>query len=94
MGKVISRGDRTGFYAKGGSDKMYGKGTAHEAIAGVSGKEANSGAGGKAATRIGPSKSAYTEGVKMADGGSQQMFTKGHAGKKVPGVSGKATQEG
>ena len=30
----------------------------------------------------------------FAKGGDTKMFGKGHAGKKVPGISGKATQEG
>jgi hypothetical protein len=79
MPKVISSGDRPGFFAQGGKTKMFGKGTAGEAAEGVSGKESNSPAGG---------------GDKFAKGGSGHMFGKGSAGKKVPGISGKATQEG
>jgi hypothetical protein len=95
MAKEMSRSEKPEFFAKGGTTKMFEKGTAHEAQSGVSGKAANGGADGVVADRIGPEKEAYTEGVRMADGGgSSEMFGKGHAGKKVPGISGKATQEG
>lgn len=95
MGKVMSESARPDFFAKGGTTKMFEKGTAHDAESGVSGKSANGGADGVVADRIGPEKESYTEGVRMADGGgSSEMFGKGHAGKKVPGISGKATQEG
>jgi hypothetical protein len=79
MGRVISSGERPGFFAKGGTGKMFGKGTAGEAAEGVSGKESNSPPGGS---------------DKWASGGKGKMFGKGSAGKKVPGISGKATQEG
>jgi hypothetical protein len=79
MGKVISSGDKPGFFAQGGKTKMFGKGTAGDAAEGVSGKESNSPAGGSA---------------KFASGGKTGMFGKGQAGKKVPGISGKATQSG
>jgi hypothetical protein len=79
MGRVISSGDKPGFFAQGGKTKMFGKGTAGEATEGVSGKESNSPSGGS---------------DKWASGGKGKMFGKGSAGKKVPGISGKATQEG
>jgi hypothetical protein len=95
MAKEMSRSEKPEFFAKGGTTKMFEKGTAHEAQSGVSGKAANGGADGVVADRIGPEHESYTEGVRMADGGgSSEMFGKGHAGKKVPGISGKATQEG
>ena len=95
MGKVMSENAKPDMFAKGGTGKMFGKGTAHAAESGVSGKSSNSGGSGVTADRIGPEKEAYTEGFKMADGGkSGQMFGKGHAGKKIPGVSGKESQEG
>ena len=95
MGKEMSRSEKPEFFAKGGTGKMFEKGTAHEALSGVSGKASNGGASGEVADRIGPEKEAYTEGVRMAEGGgSNEMFGKGHAGKKVPNISGKATQEG
>jgi hypothetical protein len=79
MGKVLSSGDKSGFFAKGGTGKMFGKGTAGKAAEGVSGKESNSPPGGS---------------EKWPKGGSGSMFGKGSAGKKVPGISGKATQSG
>jgi hypothetical protein len=95
VGKEMSRSEKPEFFASGGKTKMFGKGTAHEALSGVSGKSDNGGADGVVADRIGPEKEAYTEGVRMADGGgSSEMFGKGHAGKKVPGISGKESQEG
>lgn len=95
MGKVMKESASPDMFAKGGTGKMFEKGTAHAAQSGVSGKASNGGADGVVADRIGPEKEAYTEGVRMADGGgSSEMFGKGHAGKKVPGISGKATQEG
>lgn len=95
MAKEINRSERPEFFAAGGKNKMFERGTAHDALDGVSGKSANGGEDGVVATRIGPEKEAYTEGVRMADGGgSNEMFGKGHAGKKVPDISGKATQEG
>lgn len=95
MPKQMSESERPDFFAKGGNTKMFEKGTAHDAQSGVSGKASNGGADGVVADRIGGDKEAYTEGVRMADGGgSSEMFGKGHAGKKVPGISGKASQEG
>lgn len=95
MPREMERSERPDFFAKGGSNKMFEKGTAHEALAGVSGKAANGGADGVVADRIGGEKEAYTEGFRMAEGGGgNEMFDKGHAGKKVPGISGKASQAG
>lgn len=95
MPREMERSERPDFFAKGGSNKMFEKGTAHEAQSGVSGKASNGGASGVTADRIGGEKEAYTEGVKMAEGGgSNEMFGKGHAGKKVPDISGKASQNG
>jgi hypothetical protein len=79
MGKVISSGDKPGFFAKGGTGKMFGKGKAGEAASGQSGKESQQPPG---------------SGDKFASGGKGHMFGKGSAGKKVPGVSGKETQSG
>ena len=96
MSKIIKeKQERPEFFAKGGSTKMFGKGTAHSALSGVSGKADNGGtAGSEPASRIGTPNEAYTEGVRYLEGGSGHMFGKGHAGKKVPGISGKETQEG
>jgi hypothetical protein len=78
MGKVISSGDKPGFFPAGGKTKMFGKGTAGRSVEGQSGKESNSPPGGN---------------EKFASGGSGKMFGKGHAGKMTPGVSGKQSQE-
>lgn len=95
MPKQMSQSEKPDFFAKGGSGKMFEKGTAHEAQSGVSGKSSNGGADGVVADRIGPEHEEYTSGVRMAEGGgSNEMFGKGHAGKKVPNISGKASQEG
>jgi hypothetical protein len=77
MGKVISSGDKPGFFPKGGSGKMFGKGSAGKVVPGVSGKQSNSPPGGSA---------------KFAEGGSGRMFGKGSANKAVPGQSGKSGQ--
>jgi hypothetical protein len=74
MGKVISSGDKPGFFAKGGTGKMFGKGTAGKAEEGVSGKESNSPPGGS---------------DKFASGGKGHMFGKQSANKATPGQSGK-----
>ena len=96
MSKVIKEKEaRPDFFAKGGTTGMFGKGTAHSALSGVSGKSDNGGtAGSEAADRIGTPNEGYTSGVRYIEGGDTHMFGKGHAGKKVPGVSGKETQEG
>ena len=47
MGKIVSKSDRPGFFAKGGDGKMYGKGSAGPAESGSSGKESNDLGGGK-----------------------------------------------
>ena len=75
MGKVLSSGDKPGFFAKGGTGKMFGKGTAGKAADGVSGKESNSPPGGS---------------EKFASGGKGHMFGKQSASKATPGQSGKA----
>jgi hypothetical protein len=96
MGKEGKRSERPEFFAKGGSTGMFGKGHADPARSEYSGK-ASQGENEGASTNAPPSgeKDAYTSKIKMAKaGGSNEMFGKGHAGKKVPGISGKATQEG
>ena len=77
MGKVLSSGDKPGFFAKGGSGKMFGKGSAGKVTPGQSGKESNSPPGGS---------------DKFASGGSGKMFGKGNANKMTPGQSGKESQ--
>ena len=74
MGKVLSSGDKPGFFAKGGTGKMFGKGTVGKVTPGQSGKESNSPNGGSA---------------KFAAGGSGKMFGKQTANKMTPGQSGK-----
>lgn len=75
MGKVISSGDKPGFFAKGGTGKMFGKGQASESVAGQSGRESQGGAGGS---------------DKFAKGGTGKMFGKQSANKMTPGQSGKS----
>jgi len=75
MGKVLSSGDKPGFFAKGGTGKMFGKGGAGDAASGVSGKESNA-----------PSGSSD----KFASGGKTKMFGKQTANKMTPGQSGKS----
>jgi hypothetical protein len=74
MGKVISSGDKPGFFPKGGSGKMFGKGQSAEADSGQSGKDSQGGAGGS---------------DKFASGGKGKMFGKQTANKMTPGQSGK-----
>jgi hypothetical protein len=74
MGKVLSSGDKPGFFAKGGSGKMFGKGGAGKAVEGTSGKQSNSPPGAS---------------DKFASGGSGKMFGKQSANKMTPGQSGK-----
>jgi hypothetical protein len=74
MGKVISSGDKPGFFAAGGKGKMFSKGHAGRAAEGQSGKESNSPPGGS---------------EKFASGGSGKMFGKQSANKATPGQSGK-----
>jgi hypothetical protein len=74
MGKVISSGDKPGFFPKGGSGKMFGKGGAGDAESGQSGKDSNA-----------PSGSSD----KFASGGKGKMFGKQTANKMTPGQSGK-----
>jgi len=74
MGKVLSSGDKPGFFAKGGTGKMFGKGGAGDAESGVSGKQSNA-----------PSGSSD----KFASGGKTKMFGKQTANKMTPGQSGK-----
>jgi len=95
MPKTISQSERPDFFAKGGTQHMFGKGSTGKAAPGVSGKQSMSGAGedGEKANRLFEADN-YTRGVDYLHGGHGGMFGKGHAGKKVPGISGKATQEG
>lgn len=96
MPKVMSRSEKPDFFAKGGSGKMYGKGRTGTASSGVSGKESNSNDAGNArAENPKGERPAYAHDFTFQKGGgSSEMFGKGHAGKKTPGVSGKASQEG
>lgn len=96
MGKVQERSEKSSFFPKGGTTKMYGRGTAHEAVPDYSGKQKNDGEEGSEGpkNRKGELES-YAKGFTFPKGGgSNEMFGKGHAGKKVPGVSGKESQEG
>ena len=78
MAKIVGRGEGGGFFPQGGKTKMFERGTAHPAVAEYSGKQKNGG-----------------DDKEFAEGGkSGAMFSKGHAGKKIPGVSGKQSQEG
>jgi hypothetical protein len=74
MGKVISSGDKPGFFAKGGTGKMFGKGKVGEAASGQSGKESQTPPGSS---------------DKFASGGKTKMFGKQSANKMTPGQSGK-----
>lgn len=96
MSKIMDREQAPDFFAKGGTTKMYGKGHAGEAPAGISGKESQeSDAGMEGPKNRKGDLAGYGKGFTFqAGGGSNEMFGKGHAGKKVPGISGKATQEG
>lgn len=47
MGKVVSKSDKPGFFAHGGSTKMFGKGGAQPMPAGQSAPTSKPGPGGK-----------------------------------------------
>jgi hypothetical protein len=81
-------------FAKGGTGKMFGRGTAHSAESDVSGKSSNSGEEGNAKAKDRKGDLSTGKDYTFLEGGKGKMFGKGHAGKKIPGVSGKATQEG
>ena len=92
----MERSEARDFFGRGGTTKMYEKGHAGTASAGVSGKESNSNNAGNTGpeNRKGELES-YGKGFTFQKGGgSNEMFGKGHAGKKAPGISGKASQEG
>lgn len=96
MPKVMEKSEKPDFFAKGGSTKMFERGTAHNAVPDVSGKPKQGGEEGNEGpkNRKGELES-YGKGFTFQKGGgSNEMFGKGHAGKKVPGISGKASQEG
>jgi hypothetical protein len=95
MPKEMSRSEKPDFFAKGGNTKMFGKGTAHTALSDVSGKSDNGGTAGSEPADKPYEHESYTDGVRYQEGGgSNEMFGKGHSGKKIPGISGKETQEG
>jgi hypothetical protein len=90
MGKVIKEGDRPGFFAEGGKGKMFDRGTSHNAISDVSGKDSNGGTEGSSPAERPFEAESYTKGVRYLEGGgSNRMFSKGHASKAVSGQSGK-----
>jgi len=93
MSKVMSKGEHSEFFAKGGTTKMFTKGHANRKVPGISGKESQGDNEGIKPEHHGESEG-YTSGMKFHDGGSTKMFGKGHAGKKIPGISGKADQNG
>ena len=94
MPKIESRSERPEFFAKGGNTKMFGRGTAHTALSDVSGKSDNGGEEGNSRAKDRKGELSVGKDFTFLDGGSGKMFGKGHAGKKVPGISGKASQEG
>lgn len=96
MPKVMKREEARSFFASGGNEKMYGKGRAGTASAGVSGKERNDNDAGNArAENPKGERPGYAHDYTFQKGGgANEMFGKGHAGKKTPGTSGKASQEG
>jgi len=75
---------------------MYAKGHAGTAQSGYSGKESNTNNAGNERPRNPKGQQpAYAHDYEfIKGGGSNEMFGKGHAGKKTPGISGKASQEG
>lgn len=94
MPKVEKKSERPDFFAKGGSTPMFGRGTAHSAVPDVSGKPSQGGEEGNSRAKDRKGELSVGKDFTFLDGGSDHMFGKGHAGKKVPGISGKASQEG
>jgi hypothetical protein len=94
MGKVEGKSERPDFFAKGGTTHMFERGTAHSAIPDVSGKASNGGEEGNSRAKDRKGDLSVGKDFTFLDGGDGHMFGKGHAGKKVPGISGKASQEG
>lgn len=94
MGKVEKSSERPDFFAKGGTTHMFERGTAHSAVPDVSGKPSQGGEEGNSRAKDRKGELSTGKDFTFLDGGKGKMFGKGHAGKKVPGISGKASQEG